>query len=189
MQSATPALSPSPCSRRLLLTIDIYSSMGGAEKDCHLRVTAWIMDGGALPGTCGALLIATRRRLRGLRSVWHRWCIIRIVILFVVVAFRHAPSRPARPFIFRRGRLANGDDSVVPDSAPVLAAGGALSAGPAVPLVACVVHTHFTVRSGARVAAREDLFCLVVRRPAQMTGVCKSGRTSKQMVQSITSSG
>jgi hypothetical protein len=101
----------------------------------------------------------TRRCLRRLgRLVWHGHIIIRRTLF--VIAFRHTSPCPTWPLVFRRSRLADGDHSVVSDSAPVFAAGGAFATGTAVSLIACDVHAHCAVRPGTRVAARKDLYCV-----------------------------
>jgi hypothetical protein len=149
--------------------------MRGTGNDC---VSCWGIsfanDGVELPSVRvhSALLVATHRQSsRRRRGIWYgrgrrirlrfrpiRLCLRpRPIALFILLAFRRAPSRPARPLVFRRSFLADGDDVVVPDSAPVLAAGGTFTVGPAIRLVAGIVHPHCAVCPGTGVATREDL--------------------------------
>ncbi|KAI9510850.1 hypothetical protein F5148DRAFT_1298209 [Russula earlei] len=124
-------------------------------------------EDGKVATACGcAPLVATRcRSLRrfGLSAVRNGRVVVvaiaaRVASFILVLAFRRrGSSRPAWPIVLGRGRLADGHDRVAPDSPPVLAADRALAVGPAVRVVARVVHAHSAVGPGARVAARKDL--------------------------------
>lgn len=147
-----------------------------------------------LPSACGALLIATHWCLRRLGMVTLRHGLIRINSF--VLAFRRASSRTAWPLIPRSSCLADGDHPVISNSPPVLAAGGAFATRPAICFVASAVHPHPAVSPGTRVAARKDLNrCASLS--TDLLSLCKTRkkngakleRTSKQMVQSRTSSG
>jgi hypothetical protein len=89
--------------------------------------------------------------------VGRRILVALLLLLLFVLAFRRGSARPARPVVFGRGGLADGLDGVVADAPPVFAAGGAFAVGPAVRLVARVVHPYDAVGPGTRVPTREDL--------------------------------
>jgi hypothetical protein len=124
-----------------------------------------------LPSVRSALLVATHRwPLRRSRGIWYGrgrlihllcfcvcFCVYVCLIALFILAFRRGSSRPAWPLVFRRGCLADGFDIVVSDSAPVLAADRTFTVGPAIRLVAGIVHPHFAVGPGTGVAARKHL--------------------------------
>ena len=148
----------------------------------------------ALPGTCCALWVTTcwhSRRLRFRRLCHGHIC---VVVLFVL-ALCQTPSCTAWPFIFWGSSLANGNDFIVPRSAPVLTAVRAfITVCSAMRVVTGVVHSHFTSGLGTRVTTRKDLSSS----PGAQIPTCSRlvekiyilrKPTSKQLLHSRTSSG